>query len=52
METIDNINRTMKDELSLVIKKGDKISIVAACFSMYAYQVLKKQLDDIEELRL
>jgi len=41
----------MKDELSLIMKKGDKISIAAACFSMYAYQVLKKQLDDIEELR-
>jgi hypothetical protein len=32
------------------IHKGDKLS-VAACFSIYAYQALKKQLDGIAELR-
>lgn len=33
------------------IHKGSKLSIAAACFSIYAYQELKKQLEQIDELR-
>ncbi len=51
MELIDNINKTLKDDLSVEIKKGSKMSVAAACFSMYAFQELKSQLKDIEELR-
>ncbi len=47
----DNINKTVKDNLAVTIKKGDKISIASAYFSIYAYQALKKQLDGIDELR-
>ncbi|MGN0184693.1 MAG: hypothetical protein ACI4AL_06210, partial [Aristaeellaceae bacterium] len=28
-----------------------KLSIAAACFSIYAYQELKKQLESVEEIR-
>lgn len=51
MQIIDNVNKTVKDDLAVTIKRGDKLSIAAACFSIYAYQALKKQLDGIEELR-
>lgn len=51
MQIIDNVNKTVKDDLIKTISKGDKISIAAACFSIYAYETLKKQLDTIEELR-
>lgn len=51
MEILDNINKTLKDDLAATISKGDKLSIAAACFSIYAYEVLKKQLNSIEELR-
>ena len=51
MEIFDNVTRTVKDDLTAIIKKGDRLSIAAACFSIYAYQALKKQLDGIEELR-
>ncbi|MBN2827647.1 MAG: DEAD/DEAH box helicase family protein, partial [Tissierellales bacterium] len=51
MQIIDNVNKTVKDDLANTISKGDKISIASACFSMYAYEKLKKQLDGIEELR-
>lgn len=51
MQILDNVNKSVKDDLAATIKKGDKISIAAACFSMFAYEVLKKQLDTIEELR-
>lgn len=51
MEIFDNIIRTVKDDFTTTIEKGSRLSIAAACFSIYAYQVLKKQLDNIEELR-
>ena len=49
-EMLDNVSRTVKDDLAATIKKGDKLSVAAACFSIYAYQVLKKQFDDIAEM--
>lgn len=51
MELIDNINKTLKDDLKIEIKKGSKLSIAAACFSIYAFQELKKELESIDELR-
>ncbi|MDR2620405.1 MAG: ATP-dependent helicase, partial [Propionibacteriaceae bacterium] len=51
MEIFDNVNKTVKDDLAVTIEKGSKIAIAAACFSIYAYQVLKNQLDGIDELR-
>ena len=51
MEILDNINKTVKEDLQTIIKKNSKLSIAAACFSIYAYQELKKQLESIDELR-
>jgi len=51
MEIFDNITKTVKDDLTVTIEKGSRLSIAAACFSIYAYQVLKKQFDQIDELR-
>lgn len=51
MQIFDNVNKTVKDDLIETISKGDRISIAASCFSIYAYEALKKELDDIEELR-
>lgn len=51
MEIFDNITKTVKDDLTVTIEKGSSLSIAAACFSIYAYQVLKKQFDQIDELR-
>ena len=50
-EMLDNVTKTVKDDLTVTIKKGDKLSIAAACFSIYAYQALKKQLEGIDDLR-
>lgn len=47
----DNINTFVKDDLKQEIRSGSKVSIAAACFSIYAYQELKKQLSEISELR-
>ena len=51
MEIINNIEKTLKDDLSVNIKNGSKLSIAAACFSIYAFQVLRDELKDIDELR-
>lgn len=51
MEFINNTTKTLKDDLSVEIKQGSKLSIAAACFSIYAFQELKEQLSQIEELR-
>ena len=51
MKVIDNITNILRDDLQLTIQKDSKVSIAAACFSMYAYSVLKKQLESIDEFR-
>ena len=51
MKIINNIDETLRDDLSVEIQKGSKISIAAACFSIYAFQELKDELKDIEQLR-
>lgn len=50
-ELIDNINKTLKDDLTMEIRQDSKISIAAACFSIYAFRELKEQLMNIDELR-
>ena len=51
MQILDNVNTTVRDDLKNTMKKGSKVSIAAACFSIYAYQELKAQLENIEDLR-
>ena len=51
MEIIDNTSKTLRDDLSKEIKEGSKLSIAAACFSIYAFQELKKELKGVDELR-
>lgn len=51
MEIIDNINKTLKEDLTKEIHKGSKVSVAAACFSIYAFAELKKQLKYVDELR-
>lgn len=51
MELINNINKTLRDDLASEIKAGSRLSIAAACFSIYAFQELKSELQGIDELR-
>ena len=51
MQVFDNINKIVKDDLQVELQKDSRLSIAAACFSIYAYQELKAQLEDISELR-
>ena len=51
MDIINNVSKTLRDDLSVEIKEGSRVSIAAACFSIYAFQELKKELSNIDELR-
>lgn len=51
MKVFNNITDILRDDMTSTIKKGSKVSIAAACFSMYAYNEFKKQLENIEEFR-
>lgn len=46
-------NRTIKlgEELKKELKTGSKVKMAAATFSMFAYQSLKEELEQIEELK-
>jgi SNF2 family DNA or RNA helicase len=51
MEIFNNTTKVVKDDLEKVIEPGSRVSIAAACFSIYAYNELKKQFHNIDELR-
>ena len=40
MELINNVNKTLRDDLQVEIRKDSKISIAAATISIYAFQEL------------
>lgn len=51
METFNNTTKVVKDDLEKKIKSGSKVSIAAACFSIYAYQALKDELKNCDSFR-
>lgn len=51
MEIINNQSKTLRDELSVEIKKDSKLSIAAVCYSIYAFQELREELENIDKLR-
>lgn len=51
MKIFDNISEIVRDDMASTILKGSRVSVAAACFSMYAYKELKKQLEEVEEFR-
>lgn len=51
VKVFDNITEIARDDMASTIEKGSKVSIAAACFSMYAYKELKRQLESVEEFR-
>ena len=50
MEIIDNINTLFGDDLKKTIRPGSRLKIAASCFSIYAYEALKQELEGIESL--
>ena len=44
--------RNSKDDLVANIHEGDRLSVAASVFSMYAYRELREQLEGLESFRL
>lgn len=51
VKVFDNITDIIRDDMTSTISKGSKVSIAAACFSIYAYKELKNQLESVDECR-
>ena len=49
VKVFDNVTEILRDDMASTISKGCKVSIATACFSMYAYKELKKQLESVDE---
>jgi hypothetical protein len=51
MQVIDNINSLLGDDLKASIRPQTKLKIAASCFSIYAFESLKKELENIDSLQ-
>ncbi|MDD6846704.1 MAG: hypothetical protein PUE07_04200 [bacterium] len=49
-ELIDNKTKLLGDDLKETIQPGDKVSIIASVFTVYAFEELKEQLESLSEL--
>jgi superfamily II DNA or RNA helicase len=50
MEIIDNVNHLFGDNLKQALTSRAKLKIAASCFSIYAFEALKAELEKIESL--
>ena len=50
MELIDNINGLLGDDLKRTLQPGAHLKVAASCFSMYAFEALKEELEQVDEL--
>ena len=48
---INNITERVADDLKERLSRDSRVSVAAASFSIYAFEALKKELEDVEELR-
>lgn len=47
----DNITSRVIDDLRVTLRKGSKVSMAAASFSIYAFEALQKELEQVDELQ-
>ena len=51
MKIINNITEKLADDLRITVEPGSRVSVAAACFSVYAFEELRTQLERVSELR-
>lgn len=51
IDVINNTSKLLGDDLKREIKSGSRLRIAASCFSIYAYDALKEELEKIDELK-
>lgn len=47
----DNITQRVIDDLRETLRNGSKVSMAAASFSIYAFEALQRELEQVDELR-
>jgi len=50
METIDNLNTLLGDSLKSTLRPNGKLKIAASCFSMFAYEALREELEKLDSV--
>ncbi|HEY8961619.1 MAG TPA: DUF4391 domain-containing protein [Luteolibacter sp.] len=50
MEILDNVSRLWGDDLQRTLVPGAKLKIAASCFSIFAYEALKAELEQVESI--
>lgn len=50
MRIIDNVSELLGDDLKGEIRRGSKVRIAAATFSIFAFEALRNELEHVEEL--
>jgi SNF2 family DNA or RNA helicase len=48
LEIVDNVNTLLGDDLKDVMSRGSRVRLAASTFSMYAFEALKQELQQIE----
>ncbi|XJZ41525.1 hypothetical protein ACIA31_08800 [Lactobacillus delbrueckii subsp. bulgaricus] len=51
VKNFNNTTEVVRDDLKKQITPNSKVSVAAACFSIYAYQALKEELEKCSEFR-
>jgi hypothetical protein len=50
MEVLDNISKLLGDDLKGTVRPGAKVRIAASSFSIYAFEALRRELENVEAL--
>ncbi len=48
MKIIDNVSELLGSDLKTEIKPGSRVRIAAATFSIFAFEALRKELEQVE----
>lgn len=51
MDIINNQNKLLGDDIKKELNDKSKLKIIASCFSIYAFDALKEELENIEDLQ-
>ncbi|WP_445155076.1 helicase-related protein [Arthrobacter sp. Hor0625] len=51
MKIIDNVNDLLGDDLKAEVMSGSKVRIAASTFSIFAFEALRKELEQVDELQ-
>ena len=51
IKVINNVSERVVDDLKTKLSKGSRVSIAAVSFSIYAFEALKEELENVDELR-